>query len=178
MTTILTSTSIYDCAMTVLATASVALSGAGRPVTRIFFQPGLEVADDDCQCGELALFVNNRDVGRGLFSSAAGQVQNCDPTIRYTAMSLRLMRCAPGPSSSSLPPTPAALTAAARDLEADSFLVWDAVQCALRGMEQPPQPSIAAFIINDQVSVGPLGGCVGTELHFQVGWFRDCQCTQ
>jgi hypothetical protein len=176
MSAVMTATSIYDCATTVLATASVALSGLGRPVTRVFFQPGAEVADDGCECGELAFFVLNRDVGRGLFTAAQGQVQNCDPTVRFMSMGLRLMRCVPGVDEAGRPPMPAKLTASARDLEADSFVVWDAVQCALRGMEDTF--TIAAFIINEQMSVGPLGDCVGTELHFQVGWYRDCACTR
>ena len=176
MTTNFTSTSIFDCAMTVLGAASAALTGVGRPATRVFFQPGVEVADDSCECGELALYVQNRDVARSLFNSAQGQVQNCDPSVRYTLMGLRLMRCIPNVTPNTTAPTPAKLTAAARDLETDNFTVWQATQCALRQMEQAYQ--IAAFIINEQVSVGPLGGCVGSELHFMVGWTRDCACTQ
>jgi len=169
-------TSAYDVGLQVLSAAAVAVSGsAGGPIQRVEMHPGAEVAWDDCNCGLLALWTPRRYFSRGaLFSDANDQVQNCQSVTRVVQFSLVILRCVPIPDDNGNPPTAADLTAAYAIQEDDAYTVLQSTMCVMTSLDNT---QIGAFVINDQVTLGPLGACAGTQLNFSVGFWRaGCGC--
>ena len=169
-------TTVYDFATVVLGAVSVAISGSsGGPITRVLFNPGAEVAWDNCECGQIALFVPNRFASR-IQGQPNTEYQNCTPPLRTIQFSLQIVRCVPGMSDVGTPPKPGSLTNAARILEEDAYLVWHSVQHVIKTAMDYTQlggPTLADGLITDQSSLGPQGQCAGSELHFQAAWTRD-----
>lgn len=173
-------TSVLDVATLVLNAASTALSGSSSgPVGRVELYPGAEVPWDECDCGLLAVNVVQMYNSRGAMLQNAGDVyQNCEPPIRVASYQLTVVRCLPvtDPGDVTRPPTAAENITAFAVQEEDSFLVWSATQCILNQLDDPTQPKVAAQLVSDRTSLGPQGGCVGTQLNFKVGWYRSCDC--
>jgi hypothetical protein len=178
-TTMMAATSVLTVASQVLSACQVALSGSSSgPVNRVALYPGAEIAWDECDCGLLAINVVRMFNSRGNMLQDAGDVyQACEPPVRVASFQLTVVRCLPvtGHDVTS-PPTPEQLIAAFAVQEEDSYLVWTATQCVLNQLDDPTQPKVAAQLVNDRISLGPLGGCVGTQLNFKVGWYRSCDC--
>jgi len=178
--TIMTATSVLTVATQILSAASTALSGSSSgPVDRIVMAPGIEVAFDGCECGLLALTTGNAFPSRGpLLTSAGDTFLNCEPEVLAINYSLVIARCVPTsePDDDTMPPTPAQLITAFAAQEEDAFLVREAVAGVLCALVSPPTPTIAAWVINERVPLGPLGGCSATQLTFKVAWYRDCHC--
>jgi len=178
--TILTATSVLNVATQILSAASVALSGSSSgPVSRVVMAPGIEVAFDECDCGLLALTTGNAFPSRGpLMTNAGDTFLNCEPEVFAVTFNLAVARCVPvsAPDDDTAAPMPAQLIAAFTAQEEDAFLVREAVANVLCALAGPPTPTIAAWVINDRVPLGPLGGCAGTQLTFKVAWYRDCHC--
>jgi len=180
--TMMSSTSVLTVATQVLTAAAVALSGSSSgPVKRVALFPGTEVPWDECDCGLLALNVVQMYNSRGGMLQSAGDVyQNCEPPVRVATMQLAVVRCLPvaSPSSVTQAPTPAQMIAAFAVQEEDAFLVWQSTQCVLNQLDDPTNPQVAAQLVNERISLGPAGGCVGTQLTFKVGWYRSCDCAR
>jgi hypothetical protein len=173
-----TATKPFTTAQAVLAAAETALvpTAGGRPL-RVVCVPGAEVAWDECDCGTLSLAVTNRYVSRSFPTSAADLPTNCCDTYIVYEMALSIVRCVPGPGANGTAPGEAQLTASLGVQEEDAFVLWTTVECVLAGLYRPTgNETIAGFILNDSVSLGPSGNCAGTELHFKVGWTIDCAC--
>ncbi|MGH9857913.1 MAG: hypothetical protein ACRD4B_08725, partial [Acidobacteriota bacterium] len=65
------------------------------------------------------------------------------------------------------------LLTAALGLEQDRHAIWSAVACCLNDLVV--QDRIVGYTLGGQPSLGPEGGCVGSELEFSV-WLAACSC--
>lgn len=178
MSTCLTKTSPSTVAVTVLDTVSAALTGsAGGPVSRIALMPGLEIAWDDCQCGTLALAVTNRYTSRNFPITAQDLPVNCCNLYLVYEYALVIVRCVPGETTDARPPKVAALASAFDVQESDAFVLRTQTECALASLYTPTgSETIAAYVVNDQPSLGPQGGCAGSQLNFKVAFSYPCGC--
>lgn len=159
---------------------ALASTSAGRP-GRVALLPGTEVSWDGCDCGSLSVRVLRRYRTRRFPVDFSDQViGNCNELGIVVECAMLLLRCSPVVGESDIdPPTVAALTRAMQDEQEDAFIVWDTTQCYLNTLANPAPGHLRLidnFIINDQVSIGPMGGCSGTELHFKIGFYVNCGC--
>jgi len=170
--------SVAAVATTLLAAASTALTGtSGGAVRRVVFAPGADVAWDNCDCGQLALAVRRRYTSRAFPTDASDVVMgNCENALVVFDCALSIVRCAPTPDVNGRPPSSQALSDVAAVLEEDAYVVWNTTYCTLVNMRDANPRRVADFVINDQTSLGPLGGCAGTELHFKFGLYVPCGC--
>lgn len=173
--------SVYDVGTTILSAVSVALSGtAAGPVNRVLMYPGSAPVWDECDCGQLAMGVTTHFNSRDMVGDASSQFMNCVGPARVARYSLSIVRCIPGPDINGLPPSPGALTNAFKIQQEDAYVVWHTVQCQLTTLQdtsQPGGPVIGGGLMLDQTVLTAQGSCSGTELHFQIAWWRDdCGC--
>jgi hypothetical protein len=173
-------TAVSDVCTGLLTAVSTALSAStlGTP-NRIVYVPGNEVAWDKCDCGQLGLHVVNRYRTRQFPLSGVDVILgNCDDVGMVIDCAMSIVRCVPGPGDDDddMAPDPTALRNTAIAFEQDAFIVWDTTQCYMTGLKNATPKTITDFIINEQVSLGPLGNCAGTELHFKFGLYVNCGC--
>ncbi|MFC9219930.1 hypothetical protein ACFT8W_03830 [Streptomyces hygroscopicus] len=77
-----------------------------------------------------------------------------------------LLRCAPGPHEDGCPPSCDELNDAARILHVDAVTVYNAILCCLPGASTRRRGQ--RFVIGQQRTIGPEGGCVGIEQRVTV----------
>lgn len=156
----------YDISHLILAAidAELATTPYGT-VPRVCVVPG-ELAWDECECGMLAaspqrFFLSDEfpqdALGRGLVRSGP-----CDLPFLIAEISITIARCAPQPPDGQLAPSCAALDLAAKTLLSDAFVVMiktTEVLCELMASNE-----IVEYVLGEQVTRGPEGMCVGTEL--------------
>lgn len=137
-------------------------------VDRSCLVPG-EIAWDGCTCGALyvghgQLYLSDR------FPEQRGVVDGpCDSPWEVQELIFALMRCAPNPSGVTFEVSCTDLDASALQVRIDAQELLNAVShklCAMVNVD------IEDFIIDTQVTKGPSGGCVGTELRIRVGLLR------
>ena len=179
---VISPTAVSNVLTPLLTAVSTGLAGTanGAP-NRVLFQPGAEVAWDECDCGLLAVKVNRRYRTRGFPEDWTDRViGNCDELGIVVDCSLQLVRCVPiVGENDSLPASDTALLNAAIREQEDAYTVWRTTQCYLTLLREPAPGSpqlITDYVINDQTPLGPQGGCAGTELHFKFGLYIDCGC--
>lgn len=145
---------------------------AGRP-DRACVVPG-DIAWDGCDCGILAVSPRSWFVSDAFpdASDARGslRVGPCDLPWLVGTIEVQIVRCAPSPDGNMLDVPCDKLDAAAEILVSDAYLTLRSVSvtlCELRNDEQ-----IVDFVLGEQQTVGPQGGCVGTMLTAQVALNR------
>lgn len=177
MTGILYDTNVViDVASRIVTGCATALDDAGLPANRAFVTSG-EVAWDDCSCGQLALSISGTyrtESIRNAQQQRSGS--GCHSSLVVVDMRLSIIRCVPIPDINGIAPTPAALTAAAVDSENDKFIVGTTLSCLLDTMLNGTPRLIQDYEIGDQLSIGPLGGCGGSEIGFRVSWVNCGDC--
>jgi hypothetical protein len=159
--------------LTARVQAALAATDAGPPA-RVCAVPG-QLAWDDCQCGVLAVTVDHLYPSAAFPQQATGATlaSPCPPAYEAAALTVTVLRCAPGPDQYGNPPTCAALTAAAITWFTDLDTVRAALACALLDLRDAD--TIVDFTLGDTVPAGPEGGCVGLDTHLTVG-FVNCLC--
>lgn len=165
----------------VFDTASILVTGVGLALQstaegapeRQCVVPGSEIAWDDCECGQLSVAVLRRYPSTN-FPIEATIVQNCEDGIVIAQLKMSLQRCAPYPNEDGNPPTCQQLANAAMNQEEDVFTVRTAAQCILDSLME--NNDVASFVIQNQVSVGPQGGCYGHDMDILVGFYVNCGC--
>lgn len=169
-------TAILDVAGIVVSGCALALENqsSGGLVKRQVITLG-EVAWDNCQCGQLALTITRIYLSQQ-FPQDASRQQPC-PTGAFVAdCSLSIVRCVPGPDQNGNPPKSSELlTAAGIELQ-DAYFVWTTTECILKRLTDALPYGLTDYVVIDQVPLGPLGGCAGTELHFKMGFNRPGVC--
>lgn len=152
--------------------AALAATTAGAP-NRACVVPG-SIAWDECECGTLAVspqrfFVSDEfpegALGRGLVRTSP-----CDQPWLVAELFVQLIRCAPTTSELGVAPTCVDLAAAAQVLLVDAYTVLTEtlrIMCELRENDETVD-----YVIGEQVTRGPEGLCVGTELNVFVGIMR------
>jgi hypothetical protein len=139
-------------------------SFAGAP-DRQYISPGNVV--HDC-CEQLAVWVN--PVGEGARSpgTLAPGFQITRPTLRVHAT-----RCVPTGTivgKRYVPPTTTALSAAAEQIHADGWAMWNHFFNLLNAQPEALLFSKCADLVNwGMTALTPSGGCAGWELFFTIG---------
>lgn len=150
---------------------ALAASPGGEP-QRACVVPG-DVAWDECGCGLLAVspqrFFLSDDFPAGALGSSP-RTSRCDPPWLVSELLVTVLRCAPTPHGAAVAPSCDQLDGVAAVTLADAYLTITAtadVLCELRADER-----IVDFTLGEQVTRGPEGGCVGSELRAYVGLYR------
>jgi hypothetical protein len=149
--------------------AELTASPAGTP-ERACVVPG-EIAWDECDCGMLAVSPRAWTVTDSFpettgFGGAATPVSPCTAPWLVGTIELQVIRCAPSPDGNVLSVSCERLDVAAEVLVADAYLTLTttiSILCELKSDEQ-----IVDYVVGEQLTVGPQGGCVGTSLTVQV----------
>jgi hypothetical protein len=89
------------------------------------------------------------------------------PPYVVAELAVRIVRCVPGPDDRGRPPTPAAMLAAARQVESDAYEVECATLTALTALEAL-DGDLDGWTVTNQPRVGPSGQCAGSELRAVV----------
>lgn len=162
----------FDIASILVSGIHAALAGtiAGQP-DRACVVPGA-IAWDQCDCGQLAIsssrwfFSENFPIETG----PGTQTTPCMMPYLVGEFVIQLIRCMPSPLGRDLFVECSRLSAAARILIEDAFVVLDSTRTIL--CELRADDVIVDFTFGEQTSIGPEGGCGGTELRVLVGLLR------
>jgi hypothetical protein len=153
--------------VTAVSDALVA-SPAGRP-ERACVVPG-EIAWDGCDCGMLAVSPRSWFISDAFpdASDARGSLRTspCELPWLVANIEVQIVRCAPSPNGSVLDVPCDQLSDAANVLIADAFITLRAISIELCTLKDDDQ--IVDWVLGEQATVGPLGGCVGTSVIVQV----------
>lgn len=189
----LSPTAVHDTAQALLGCVCVALDQVaetiegqpGCPECRTCVVPGLvawDSCDDPCDSGggQGQLTVSIVRMYPSSVATFPGEdrpvqgIRGCTPP-QLTALELvvTLLRCAPTPSEEGCPPSCEELAAAAKILHTDATTVYNAVLCCFPDTSQRRRGQM--FVIGQQKTVGPQGGCVGIEQRVIVG-LPACRC--
>ncbi|MGW2100357.1 hypothetical protein ACWCPX_22165 [Streptomyces olivaceoviridis] len=104
--------------------------------------------------------------------------RNCQPPpVTAVELVITVLRCAPGPTEDGCPPTCEELREAARILHVDSLTVYNALLCCLPHTA-PAGRRGRRFVLGQQRTVGPQGGCVGIEQTVAVALPPCPPCTE
>ncbi|MDK1473609.1 hypothetical protein QNO07_09275 [Streptomyces sp. 549] len=130
------------------------------------------IAWDECDCGMLAV-AQNRVYLSDAFPepSTAPAGARCDAAWEVGEYVLQLIRCAPNPQGQSLAPEVVALDASAQEVMRDTYEVLKAMSETLCRMHDARD--ISDFQLLPLTSQGPEGGCVGVEVVFLIGLWRN-----
>lgn len=164
---------VYDLAVHLLECVQSQLA-TGAP-TRSCVVPGQEVAWDNCCAGEVGgqLTVNVARVypSRNFPDIDQGRPSNCVTPYMVVQYNVTILRCSPAQNERGRPPSCGALAEntelTLRDLEqvrlgaACCLLDEDSVTTLLM------QPYV--WVFGDQTTLGPEGGCAGSQLIIFVG---------
>lgn len=133
-----------------------------------------EIAWDDCACGQLVVAEQRRFPAREFPLEEVDHSAECGEPWIVTQLLLSLTRCIPTVDANGVPPSIAALTAAALQNSTDMTVVRKAVMCCLTTLYDTHQ--LAAFELGSQEVTGPTGMCGGFDLLIFVGHLNDCGC--
>jgi hypothetical protein len=152
--------------------ADLAASENG-PVERACVVPG-EIAWDECNCGLLAVTARRFFLSDNFPETSLGvgliRTSPCDLPWLVAELAVQVIRCVPTSHDDGTPPTCVALGDAARVLMVDAYVALTTTVSILCGMTDADE--IIDYVIGEQVSRGPEGDCVGTELNVFVGVMR------
>jgi hypothetical protein len=165
----------YQIAAKILADVAAAIAEGPTPtVSRIGVVPG-EIAWDGCEdCGQLVISLTRVFLSDAFPTEASVTPQgNCASAWLCGSFTLQLIRCAPTPDERGNPPTATALDSCAYVLMTDSATIMNTVPCTLQAMQTDPTQTIEDYVVIQQLPVGPLGACVGSQLDVIVSVARD-----
>lgn len=101
--------------------------------------------------------------------------RNCPtPTTTAVELAVTLLRCAPTVDEQGCPPTCEELAEAARIVHVDAVTVLNALYCCLPGTGRGRRGR--KFVMGQQRTIGPAGGCVGIEQRVTVAMPRCAPC--
>lgn len=144
-------------------------------INRVCAVPG-DIVWDSCECGQLVISENRR-YGSTKFASEEPDLDaECGEPVLTVDFTLSLTRCVPTMDDAGNPPDCAALSVAAHQLMKDKADLRLAVMCCLTTMYDTHANGLLGFIIQAQETIGPSGGCAGSELNFLVGFPNPCGC--
>jgi hypothetical protein len=147
----------------------------GLGIGRVCMVPG-DIAWDNCQCGQLVITENRRYGSRGFALEAPDLDAECGEPVLTVDFTISLTRCVPSADDNGDAPSCDALTTSARQLMKDKRDLRSAVMCCLSNLYDSHLSPMLGFIIQAQETVGPSGGCAGSELNFLVGFPNGCGC--
>jgi hypothetical protein len=122
---------------------------------------------DDCSCGLLATSWSMTYLSEVFPSEATTVNGNCEAPWEVTEFVTQLLRCTPSPDSRGAAPSPKVLSDSALVLATDGNIMERSTSVALCALKA--DDSIVDYLVGRRMSVGPEGGCVGSELRVLVG---------
>lgn len=130
------------------------------------------IAWDECDCGMLAVSLNQVYMSE-IFPNPAGQkVGACDAPYEVGEFVIQIVRCAPNPVSLEQPaPSVLDLDASAKEVLLDAYELLKSASTELCQMKADRE--ISDFFLRPLTAQGPLGGCVGNELRVLVSLPRN-----
>jgi hypothetical protein len=162
----------FDVASALVSGISDALVGSlGGVPNRACVVPGA-IAWDECDCGQLAVSASRWFLSENFPLETGPGTQSTPCMMPYLVgeFIIQLIRCMPSPQGRDTFVPCAKLSAAARILIEDAFIVLTSttsILCELRRDD-----IIVDFTLGEQSTVGPEGGCGGTELRASVAIVR------
>lgn len=169
--------SVYAVASTLLTEMQYRLqSSIGGSVQVAGVVPGL-IAWDACACGQLAIGITRQFLSEVFPSDGptitTASMSPCTLPYRVADMSIGVARCAPNPNERGEVSWPA-LDTAAQATMSDAYHILTGAQCSLNTLAN--NNVIDDYAIRAQDVIGPLGGCVGSELRVSVSFINSCPC--
>lgn len=155
-----------------LGTVLLGLIQAALPVAvqRACMVPG-SIPWDACECGMLAISVDRIYLSDRFPEQQTEVVGSCQPAWEVAEYVVQIIRCAPVPQdNTTIYPTEQAMTTAAQTLLGDAWTVLTTTASFL--CQEKDDNDLIDYVIDQQATMGPEGGCVGTELRFLVGMPR------
>lgn len=153
-----------------------ALDDVGPEVKRkCLLVPGIDVAWDQCQCGQfaqtlIAEYLTNTPFDGG--NALAGN--GCGLSYRVISVATSLVRCIPTMDGNGHPPTCAKLLAAGVQDVRDRAAVRLGILCHLEDLLAAD--TISYYQIGPQTPLGEQGGCAGSVLVWSVALPNRCPC--
>jgi len=164
---------VFDVAAHLLECAALSL-GEGAPA-RACVVPGQQVAWDNCcsgeQGGQLTVNVARLYPSRLFPDLDQGRPSNCIVPYMVVQYNITILRCSPTQTDRGHPPSCASLSANAELTLQDLELVRLGVACCLLD-EDTLTPLLGqpySWVFGDSVTLGPEGGCAGSQLIVFVG---------
>jgi hypothetical protein len=166
-------TAFYDVATLLVDGVRDALAASlGGPVQRACVVPG-DIAWDACDCGLLAVspqrFFLADDFPTGTLGTS-GRTTPCDAPWLVGELVINVVRCAPTPQGTSVSIPRDQLDAAGQVTAADAYVTLTETVSVLCGLVEDER--IVDYLLGEQVTSGPQGDCVGTELRASVAVYR------
>lgn len=151
---------------------------AGRP-DRVVVLPGIDVAWDSCQCGQLSIVCRRAYRSRNFPQDALDNYTKCIDFAMVFDLSMTLVRCVsigegPEPQAVYRPPSPVQTLHDLQVQEEDRAVVWETVDCSLSQLGQTNL--LSSYILNESLTLGPQGMCAGSQLNFKVSLYGPCPC--
>lgn len=151
-------------------TAALAQRG-GDHIARAVIMPGA-IAWDNCEsyCGLLAVsltriyLTDDFPIEIGTTGFDPGRMHG---TVLTAEMTIQAVRCAPAPAVGATAPPVAALEASSAQVVDDAWMVFCTLGNTLADLEA--SGAILHYLVRQTQTVGPEGGCVGSETPFSVG---------
>lgn len=165
-----TASAILDCVH-----ATLAETDAGAPARRCVV-PGSEVAWDECECGgQLTVHVLRTYPSDSfpLLKISGPFTGPCQAVYTVAEYVVTVLRCTPTLHDNGDPPTCAELSAAAHTDQQDRWAVRRGVSCCFANDD--PRV-LRPMLLQEQLAVGALGACAGSEQHVFVGHPNCLDC--
>lgn len=139
-----------------------------------YLVPG-EIVWDDCHCGMLAQTITDVVPSNTPPSPATDTRQTaCGPGIAVIRVTLVVVRCMPVTDDNGNPPSCDEMLSVATCVESDRAAMRKASACKLREMREAY--TVLEFGVNGAATIGPQGGCVGSQLTYWFAIHDDTCC--
>jgi hypothetical protein len=133
--------------------------------------PG-QIAWDECDCGLLAVSVNQIFLTETFPDQLTRRVGNaCDAPYEVAEFVIQVIRCVPGASDQTIAPTVAELDASAQEVLRDAYEMLKGASVLLCEMNRDRE--ISDFMLRPLTAQGPTGVCGGNELRAYVALPRN-----
>lgn len=129
------------------------------------------IAWDECDCGMLAVSLNQIYLSEIFPNPVAQRVGACDAPYEVGEFVIQIVRCAPNPEGDDFAPSTADLDASAQEVLQDAYELLKSASQKLCQMNA--DRDISDFLLRPLTAQGPLGGCVGNELRVLVSLTRN-----
>lgn len=165
----------YEIGTIVLSDIEVAIADSiGGPAQRVGMVPG-ETAWDECDCGLLVASLRRQwlsdDFPEGQFAQSIVRSSPCNLPWLVGELRVQLIRCAPNPQGDNLAPPVEALDGAAEILISDAHIITNTIVATLCELKETDQ--IIDYTIGELDTMGPDGGCVGSEQLVFIAVYRE-----